>query len=159
MTGLNTNFTQGTSKADFGDGITVEALTVLSSTRAQASIRADRLAQVGTRQVRMLGTSEVPSVVAFTMERGSASVSGTVIDLFTQQPLANARRDISGTTISVLTDDQGRFTLEGIPPGTGTLIVTLPNYDVRRFSVTVGPNESMPLTDPILLNALLGRRD
>ena len=32
LNGLNTNFAQGTSQADFGEGILVESLTILSST-------------------------------------------------------------------------------------------------------------------------------
>ena len=58
---------------------------------------------------------EIPSVVAFNVEVGSASVTGTVLDSFTQQPLANARAAINGKNLSAMTDSQGKFTLEGIP--------------------------------------------
>ena len=33
-------------------------------------------------------------------------------------------------------------------------MITLQNYDVRKISLSAGPNESIVLTDPILLNAL-----
>ena len=155
ITGLNTNFAQGTCRGDFGDGITVESLTILSPTRARASILVDRLAQIGTRVVRILEAGrEIPSVVGFSVEHGAASISGIVIDPFTQQPLANALVGVNGSLVSTLTDGTGHFTLNNVPSGNVSVMVTLPNYGVGKISLAISPNDSITLTDPIQLNAL-----
>lgn len=155
LTGLNTAFAQTTSRADFGDGIKVNSLTVSSPTSAQANITIDSLARLGTRTVRMLTVgSEAPAVVAFSVDKGVASISGLVLDPFTNQRLANARVSINNTTIFGLTDSQGRFTLTNVPVGTVPLVITLPNYDVQRVTVAVGANETVNLEAPIKVNAL-----
>lgn len=155
LTGLNTNFGQSTSRADFGDGITVNSLTVASATSAQANITIDKLARLGTRTVRMLGAaSEASSVVAFNVDKGVATITGIIVDPFTQQPLANARVSINGTNLFALTDSQGRFTLTNVPTGSVPLTITLPNYDVQRVTVAVGVSDTIDLQAPIKLNAL-----
>jgi hypothetical protein len=155
ITGLNTNFGQTTSRADFGSGITVNSLTVASTTNAQANITIDKLASLGIRTVRMIGAgTEAQSVIAFNVEKGVASITGTVIDPFTNLPLVNATVTINGTTISALTDSQGRFTLTDVPTGAVPLIITLPNYDVQQFTIGVGASDTIALQDPIKMNAL-----
>ena len=155
ITGFNTQFAAGSSTANFGDGIVVESFDVLSPTSARAAIRADRLAAAGLRQVRVAqGGTDTYSVVAFMVEPGAAVIAGTVVDPFTQQPLANARVGINGTTLSVQTDAQGRFTLDGVPPGPATLLVTLPNYEVKKIDLAVGANDMITIGEPVGVNAL-----
>ncbi len=155
ITGLNTQFSQGTSRAVFGDGIAVTDLTVQSATRARATIRVDTLAATGARQVQMsTPTGNVGSVVGFNVTRGTASIKGVVVDPATGQPLANAVVTVSGTTVKALTDAQGRFTLVDVPPGAVTLLVTLSNYQVLQLGVVVGTNDAVDLPDPLKVNAL-----
>jgi len=155
ITGLNTQFATGSSTVTFGDGITVDSFEVLSPTLARASIRADRLAAVGPRTVRVLqGGSEAYAIVAFTVEPGTAVIAGTVLDPFTQQPLANARVGNNGTTRSVQTDAQGHFTLDGVAPGSATVLITLPNYEVKKIDLAVGANDTITFGEPIGVNAL-----
>jgi hypothetical protein len=59
ITGQNTNFVQGTTVASFGAGITVNSLTVSSSTAATASISIAGNAAAGPRDVTMTTGAEV----------------------------------------------------------------------------------------------------
>src|SRR6185295_18248542 len=155
ISGLNTKFAQGANTADFGAGVKVNSLTVNSPTSAQAEIVVDKLAALGVRTVRILGAGgEVPSVVGFNIEKGAATITGVVIDPFTQQPIAGARVAIEGTNIFVLTDSQGRFTLTDVPTGTVSLVVAIQHYELRRLSMAVGPNDNVVVPDNIKLNAL-----
>jgi hypothetical protein len=88
------------------------------------------------------------------VEHGAASISGIVIDPFTQQPLANALVGVNGSLVSTLTDGTGHFTLNNVPSGNVSVMVTLPNYGVGKISLAISPNDSITLTDPIQLNAL-----
>jgi hypothetical protein len=68
ITAQNTHFVQGTTVANFGAGITVNSLTVGSSTTATASIAIAGNAAVGTRDVTMTTGAEVaPGASAFTV--------------------------------------------------------------------------------------------
>lgn len=155
ITGLGTSFSAQTDQVSFGDGIAVTAFTVQGATRARATITVGGQASVGLRQVTISSAGgSVPSVVGFGVEPGRAAISGTVLDPFTQQPLAGARVSINGTTLAVLTDAQGRFTLDGVPPGTARVLVTLPDHDVGQVSVFVEPNAAITLQAPVTLDAL-----
>ena len=61
ITGQGTHFTQGTSVASFGPGITVTTLSVTSATAATATINIDAAAVIGPRTVTVTTGSEVAS--------------------------------------------------------------------------------------------------
>lgn len=153
--GLNTSFESGKTTAGFGQGITVKGLQVLSPTLIKAEISAASQAPIGTRDVRVSQNGmDIYSLVAFKVEAGAAIVGGTVRDPFTQQPIIGARVAIEGTNLYGLTDSEGRFTLEGVPPGAATLLITRPNYDVLRVKLAVEVNQDVQLEEPLPLNAL-----
>ncbi|HLK42670.1 MAG TPA: carboxypeptidase-like regulatory domain-containing protein, partial [Thermoleophilia bacterium] len=72
-------------------------------------------------------------------DSSTATVTGTVIDQDTSQPISGAHvstQDASGNWYSAATDTSGDFTLSGLPPGSYTLTAAaLPQYQVA----TVGP--------------------
>jgi hypothetical protein len=156
IAGFNTDFQTGVTQADFGPGVAVQSFTVLSPTAAQATIQADPLAALGPHQVRLTNTggAEVYSVVAFNVLPGAAAVTGTLIDPFTQLPLVNARVGLPGSSLFTTTGADGKFTLSGLPPGSVELVVTLPNYEVKKILVALGTNATVDLGDPIPLTAL-----
>lgn len=72
ITGQNTNFVQGTTLANFGAGITVNGLTVLSPTRAKVNITVRNSATVGALTVTLTTGSEMASLVqGFTVTAGT----------------------------------------------------------------------------------------
>lgn len=155
IVGLNTEFAQGQTAASFGDGITVESLTVTSPTTATARIAIAPAAALGTRVVTVSGNGPAASsIVAFVVEKGAIVFSGQLIDSFTQQPLANARVNIDGTVFEATTDAQGRFSIEGVPPGAQRIVIIRNDYDVRRLDLAFDPSVDVAMDDAIPLDAL-----
>ena len=156
LTGLRTQFTAGAVTADFGAGISVEQVEVVSLTQLRVTVAAALDAAVGVRAVRVSQpTGEAPSVVAFSVEAGAAEVSGVLLDSFTGQPLAGARVSVLGAIgVFTTTDAQGHFTLDGIAPGGRVLVVTQPNYAVRRVEIAVGANSQIDLGPGLGVDAL-----
>ena len=56
------------------------------------------------------------------------TISGRVVDRSTDQPLVGAQVYLDGTAIGGLTQEDGRYVLNGIPSGTYTVIVQLIGY-------------------------------
>jgi|GEM_PF-1539779 len=146
LTGLNTEFNQETTTLSLGQGITVETLEVLSPNSAKAIIFAAEDAAVGQRPVIVKqDLVEVPSIVPFEVLQAGSSVHGVLIDEFTQQALQGARIVANGTPVIGLADDDGKFLLEGIAPGTHALVITLRDYEVVKVDVDLDKNQAVDL--------------
>jgi len=82
---------------------------------------------------------------AFALPTGAAAqqgtVSGTVTDQATGQPIVGARIGVVGTTLTTQTNAEGRYTLTRIPPGTVTLRVSAIGYGAATPSVAVTAGE------------------
>ena len=63
VTGVFTNFVQGTTTADFGAGVTTNSVTVSSATSASASITISPTASAGLRKVTLTTGTEIASLV------------------------------------------------------------------------------------------------
>lgn len=74
-------------------------------------------------------------LAAEAQERGT--VTGTVIDAATQQPLVGAQVSIVGTQIGTLTNQQGRFLIPNVPAGQREARVILIGYASATQPVTV----------------------
>jgi len=75
LTGQYTHWTQGTTTATFGQGITLTSLTVTSPTTATANIAIDPIAYTGSRKVTVTTGSEIVSGNLFNVTTGPAIVS------------------------------------------------------------------------------------
>jgi len=73
------------------------------------------------------------------------SVSGRVADAATSAPVAGARIIITGTQLTALTADDGRYTIRGITPGTVELQVNRLGYQVAKSNVTVAAGAAATL--------------
>ncbi len=87
------------------------------------------------RELRV-GDDEYPPFLAETLE-GSLQLAGCVIDALTQQPLAGASVKLSSMYKDwhEEADDKGRFTIKGVFPGEGELVVQAKGYGRERLSV------------------------
>lgn len=71
------------------------------------------------------------------------SISGTVKDKNTQQPIPSVSVSLEGKEIGTVTDIEGAFTIEGIPPGTYNVLVKSIDYrPVTVFNVVVTTGNS-----------------
>ena len=78
--------------------------------------------------------------------QNSGSVTGRVIDLQSQLPLAGATVLVEGTTIGVITDAQGYFNLENIPPQAYNITVSYLGYQSQTlFNIIVKSVGTPPL--------------
>lgn len=155
VTGRDTTFAAGTTSADFGAGIDVESVEVLSPTAARVTLVAASDAALGLRGVRMSQPAgDAPSVVAFTVEKGAAVVSGVLIDSFTGQPIVGARISVQGSLATAVSGADGRFALEGVDAGEARVIVTAPNYSVASLAIAVDANQSLDLGEAVEVDAL-----
>ncbi len=86
--------------------------------------------------------------------RDAGSIAGTVTDERTGAPLARVLVRLAETPFAATTAADGRFSLQGIPPGEYTLTASVVGYGFVKRAVTVQPRAS--LTFEILLAAGAG---
>ena len=69
-------------------------------------------------------------------------VTGRVLDKRTGAPLADANVYLANTTLGSITNKGGRYTIEEIPPGNYTLIVSFVGYARDQVSVVIEANKT-----------------
>lgn len=74
--------------------------------------------------------------------QATGSVTGTVVDVETMQPLAGAQVFVPGTRLGTLVNSEGRFLIVGVPTGEQTVRVELIGYGSGEMTVTVPPDGS-----------------
>src|ERR1700736_1527456 len=72
----------------------------------------------------------------------AATVTGTVVDADTHQPVPGAQISVIGTTIGTVTDAEGHYRLDGIPAGTVTIRARRIGYGSSDRTVTLRDGES-----------------
>jgi Carboxypeptidase regulatory-like domain len=81
---------------------------------------------------------------------GTGSVSGTVTDS-DGAPIAGAAVIAGGSSRTATTDQDGKFTLTGVPAGPTTIDAITPDYETDIITVFVNENKSTTVPDPIRL--------
>jgi TonB-dependent starch-binding outer membrane protein SusC len=81
---------------------------------------------------------------AWAQERGS--VTGTVTDRATQQPLSGVQVSVGGTQLGTITNQQGRFLIPNVPAGSRELRATLIGYGQGSQTVNVVAGETATIT-------------
>jgi hypothetical protein len=81
LTATGTNFVDGITYANFGDGITVNSLSVLSTTTAQANITISNTTPIGYRTITLVtgGEFAVSSSTAFQIGPNNATLTGVTL--------------------------------------------------------------------------------
>lgn len=86
----------------------------------------------------LTGLALVPGLAA--AQQGA--VTGQVVDAETQQPLEGAQVQIEGTSRGSLTNQEGRYLIQGLTPGERDVRVVYIGYRAGNQSVTVQPGET-----------------
>lgn len=132
-----THFADGISLADFGSDITVNSITVNSSTEAVVNITVDSDAAEGPRSVNIVSENETAvSVLAFNVTKGQAGLTGTLIDPDTGQPIAGAIITIQGTHITTVTNADGVFTFTDVPTGEHVIIINAQDHELITMAIS-----------------------
>src|SRR5688572_3956853 len=75
------------------------------------------------------------------------TIRGTLIDPLLHSPIAGASISISGTQLSVITDETGGFRFKDVPAGTYSLVATHIGYQERVFgNIVVNTGKEVVLT-------------
>lgn len=131
-----THFAQGISHADFGDGVNVNELIVTGPNEAMANITVDANAIPGVREVRLITNDETAiSMISFNIKTGTAIITGILLDPETDLPIAGAIVTLEGTNSTVITNQDGSFTITNAPVGTGKLIINAPDHEFITINV------------------------
>jgi TonB-dependent starch-binding outer membrane protein SusC len=75
--------------------------------------------------------------MGFAQERGV--ISGSVVDQATQRPLIGAQVTVAGTQLGTITNQQGRFTITGVPAGIREVRASLIGFSAATRTVEVAP--------------------
>jgi len=79
-------------------------------------------------------------------QQQAGTVTGTVTDKATGQPLVGAQVQLANTRYGASSDDQGRFTIPGVSPGTYTVVVEFIGFaEIRQNNVQVPAGGSATL--------------
>ena len=73
----------------------------------------------------------------------AATVTGTVVDADTHQPVPGAQITVVGTTIGTVTDAEGHYRLDGIPAGSATIRARRIGYGSSDRTVALRDGESV----------------
>jgi outer membrane receptor protein involved in Fe transport len=85
--------------------------------------------------VFLLGFSETASA------QNTGSVSGRVVDAASLRPLADVQVTIVGTGLGTLSNSQGAYIIQNVPPGEITMRVIILGYGTQEQTVTILPGE------------------
>jgi len=69
--------------------------------------------------------------------QGRGTITGTVTDATSGDPIQGARILLDGTNISVVTNQQGQFSLRNVPLGPQSIRAIMIGYDMGRAQVNV----------------------
>ena len=115
--------------------------------------------------ITALGMLLLHSTVVMAQQTGS--ITGQVVEEETQKPLSNIQVQVTGTTRTMLTNEQGRFLFAGLAAGSYQVRVSGLGYAQKSAPVTVtaGQASSVLITleasalqlDALLVNAVTGQ--
>jgi hypothetical protein len=142
LTGLFTNFVNGTSTVTFGAGITINSLTVSDSTHAVASINISSTAALGSRTVTVTTGGEVASIIGgFTVLAGQPALVSAI-----------PGSAVAGATANVVIDGAFTHFQQGVSTasfGAGVTVntVTVSNSTQLTANISVSANTSVGSRD------------
>jgi TonB-linked SusC/RagA family outer membrane protein len=74
--------------------------------------------------------------------QGSAAIEGRVTDARSKQGVVGVAVSVQGTRLGALTDDEGRFRIGGVAPGTYTVVARRLGFAPHRQTVIVAADQS-----------------
>ncbi len=106
------------------------------------------LVLVGSQTATLLAQGIAPAAARAAESASGASITGRVFNQSTARFVNNARVAVKGTTLQAFTDSAGTYILDGVPPGTVTLVISFTDLAPQEKTVTVvaGQRTELDLT-------------
>ncbi len=102
------------------------------------------LAFVFTLLLTACQTTETQSIIDVPPSDTRATITGTIVDSLTEQPLDSVAVSYRGADRTLSTDASGRFMLEDVPPGVYVFDLSKYGYHERRnVAAVVGPRDDL----------------
>lgn len=79
----------------------------------------------------------------------AASITGVVVNEVTERPLEAASVTVAGTDVRATTDRNGRFSLEGLPPGTYKITALCGGFDTRVQEIEISEGARLSVVLPL----------
>lgn len=73
----------------------------------------------------------------------STTLTGTVVDAHTYEPMAGVQLQVTGGEVTATTDLQGKFSINGLPAGDGELVISRPDYQSVTLAYVSTPGSSV----------------
>lgn len=144
------NFVAGTTTVSFGDGITVDSISVVSATEITAHVSIDVAASTGPRDIVISNgsTASVTGTGAFTVVNPAPSITGVSPQLATK----GATVDVEITGTGLMSD------VTSVSFGVGITVnsLTVASMAQASASITVDPTASTGVRDVTVVNATPG---
>ena len=80
----------------------------------------------------------------------AAELTGIVTDNQTGQPVPGAMIKLTGFDISTVSNSEGEFSLQNVPPNANELVVTQLAYEIKKAKFAIGAKLDLALTPKIL---------
>jgi iron complex outermembrane receptor protein len=110
------------------------------------------MVNLGVIRMRVSLPSRLMMILVFTFSFifAQESISGTVLDKDTGDPLVGANISIKGTVLGASTDVEGKFTISNLESGSYDLTISYVGYKTETFAdVSTGSDESYELAEEI----------
>ena len=101
--------------------------------------------RLSNRKANVLALLSIALLPTFLFAQETGRINGYLHDSVTGEPLPYSRVTLQDTRFAATTDVRGYYVLSGIPPGTYTLVVSMPRYERVENEIEVQPNGELRL--------------
>ena len=145
VTGVNTIFSAATTQISFGTAITVNSLTVQSTTQATANITIPASAPPGPLVVTAsTGPQQIVLGNLFSVATGQGAVTGSLVDA-AGNAIAGAQVCTSDALLCTTTDAKGNFALNNVSASVGALSISATGYVSLSAPIAVNVTATVPV--------------
>ncbi|HEX6309262.1 MAG TPA: SusC/RagA family TonB-linked outer membrane protein [Longimicrobiales bacterium] len=109
----------------------------------------------GSRAVMLVAMLVGGSVAAEPLRaQATGTIAGTVTSATTRQPVAAAQIQVLGTSLQTVSNNEGRYSIPGVPVGEHTVRVEIIGYSRRESTVTVTADQTTTANFEVSISAI-----
>jgi TonB-linked SusC/RagA family outer membrane protein len=133
----------GFTYAELGRRVIIQPAESSASTNSVENVAVARAASwSGTRPAQDV-LEEVVAPVTAAGSEAPGKIQGSVTDASTGFPIPNAQIGIRSISMGALTNEQGEYSIDGVPAGTYSIVARIIGYRELQKSVTVADDQTV----------------